>query len=140
MPMFEMGVWVDDESDALDDDDALASSDALIGAEQHAERDAVQLNLAVDNLVLPPGQGCLHAQLAQPDPLVGLGSYGFPCFTHGQADGVLVDTDGDGVMDETLWGTPVTQVESYTREDGTRVEGHYRTHPDGEEWNNLRRR
>ena len=29
---------------------------------------------------------------------------------------------------------------SYVREDGTRVEGHYRTHPDGEAWNNLRGR
>jgi len=91
----------------------------------------------LDALVLPPGSD-LHAHhLSLADPLTGMQTYGFEGFTL-HPDHGLVDTDGDGVFDRTCWGTDVIQVDPYVRADGTVVEGHYRTVPDGARWNNLR--
>lgn len=86
----------------------------------------------------PLGDACLTEQMALADPLVGLSTYRFPAFVLVPESDVLVDTDGDGVADRTVWGTPVEYVESYTRSDGTIVRGHYRTVADGQAWNNLR--
>ena len=67
-----------------------------------------------------------------------MNAYGFEGFTLAHQHG-LVDTNGDGIFDQTCWGTKVIQVEPYVRADGTVVDGHYRTVPDGVTWNNLRR-
>lgn len=92
----------------------------------------------LDGLVLPPGcDGHAH-YMALPDPLSGMSGYGFEGFSLGPQHG-LIDTDGDGVPDHTCWGTPVIEVEPYVRADGTLVEGHFRTVPDGLAWNNLSR-
>ena len=90
-------------------------------------------------LVLPPGSELHTHHMSLVDPLTNMNSYGFEGFAMGHQHG-LIDTDGDGVFDQTCWGTPVTKVESYIRSDGTPVEGHYRTTPDGHTWNNLNHR
>ena len=79
----------------------------------------------------------LGCQLALPEPLSGLNGYRFECFTLPSEPGLLVDVSGDGIPDVTAWGTPVHEVHSYTRADGTQVRGHFRTVPDGLDWNNL---
>jgi hypothetical protein len=75
--------------------------------------------------------------MALHDPLLGAPGYRFEAFTLSAHDPLLVDLDGDGFPDATCWGTPVRWIDGYVRADGTPVEGHYRTAPDGVPWNNL---
>ena len=110
--------------------DVLHSVGSAMGGHDH---DALAHGLAAD-----PGLATsLHERLALSDPLLGLHDFSFPAFTFGRHDAVLVDTNGDGVMDHTAWGTPVHAVDPYVRADGTVVSGHFRTDPDGLRWNNL---
>ena len=115
----------------------FAEPGVLQGAE-HPGTDAL-LAPAQCPLVLPPGS-TLHAHhMSLVDPLTNMSSYGFEAFSMHHDHG-LIDTNGDGVFDRTCWGTPVIEIEPYVRADGTLVEGHYRTTPDGHTWNNLNHR
>ena len=135
---WDADTWTDEPLDAPDEGHfaltAPCANPTEVAAQPWPHQDG---HAPWDAVVLAPGE-CAHtAFLSQPDPLVGMDRYGFPAFCFEHTDGCLVDTNGDGVMDQTAWGTPVTVVEPYMRADGTWVRGHYRTHPDGLHANNL---
>ena len=93
---------------------------------------------AHSGLIYEPGTTfSAHDFLNQPDPLMNMGSYRFPGVTFPSDQGLLIDFNNDGIADQTAWGTRVTHVDSYMRSDGTWVQGHYRTTPDGFTGNNL---
>ncbi|MDP2313980.1 MAG: hypothetical protein Q8P41_13820 [Pseudomonadota bacterium] len=95
---------------------------------------------ACDAVAEPGAPDGLLERLGWHDPLAHLDTFRFPAFTLPHTTAGLVDTDGDGIPDMTPWGTRVLPVEPYVRGDGTVVEGHFRTVPDGVAWNNLNSR
>ena len=110
----------------------------LLHTLDHRDPSAAALESQFDAVVLMPGEpSCLEHQLSLHDPLSGLCGYRFEPFLLPSNCDLLVDLDGDGVPDVTLWGTPVHPVQPYLRSDGTWVDGYYRTNPDGETWNNI---
>ena len=95
-------------------------------------------HIALEVLGVCPGHTpSIETQLGLSDPLSGLGNYRFEIFTLPHDPSLLMDVNGDGIPDQTVWGTPVEPVHGYMRSDGTWVEGHFRTVADGHTWNNL---
>jgi hypothetical protein len=128
---------IDPTPDADAADHALSLHEPAHAAPAHHPMDGQHLHIDAHHaLILPPGADAQAQFLALPDPLTGMSGYGFEGFTFDHQHG-LVDLDGDGVPDHTCWGTRVIEVEPYMRADGTWVEGHFRTVPDGFEGNNL---
>lgn len=134
------GDFFDHES-VLGDDDLLVQDVVLVepsnAMTSRYDLDGHDHAVAYNHLALDPGAGgCLHDFLSQPDALTNTQTYQFEAFTFPQ-QGNLVDINADGIADQTIWGTPVIEVEAYQRADGTWVRGHYRTVPDGCISNNL---
>ena len=132
----------DGQTAATDDQFAVVPVDPGFGQADGSHLVALHTpgdeHLVIAGLVGDPGvHSSFSEQMGMADPLVHLDGYRFECFTLPPDPGVLVDLDGDGFPDHTAWGTPVTEVHSYTRSDGTVVTGHFRTHPDATVWNNL---
>jgi hypothetical protein len=120
--------------------DPLAPAGSLAPTTNLNSPNAIEPNGGYPNCELTHGtnnefgyQQCLgHSQ-----PLANMEQIRFTGIQFYPNDQFLVDIDGDGIADQTIWGTPVIYVEGYHRTDGTWVEAHYRTVPDGIHANNI---